>query len=115
MYIVTWSAFNILNMRDMGAREAGKGQIKADNARRAKARAWEGSESAAVESEGNMSVNEVQMCRELFHFLIIPTASESDQTHARFTTESGESDHIPPRQNLGFSRSGYETKGLYTI
>ena len=53
-----------------------------------------------------MNTNEVQMCRELFHFLIILTASESDQTHARFTTESGESDHIPPRQNLGFSRSG---------
>jgi hypothetical protein len=58
-----------------------------------------------VESEGNVSANEVQMCGKLFHFLIILTTSEFDQTHAGFTTESGESDHILPRQNLGLSRS----------
>jgi hypothetical protein len=58
-----------------------------------------------VESEGNMSTNEVQMSCKLFHFLIILTASEFDQTHTGFMTESGESDHILPRQNLGLSHS----------
>jgi hypothetical protein len=59
----------------MSAREPGKG-IKADAAGRAKARAWEGSESAAVEYQGNMNTNEARMCRKLFHFANILAALE---------------------------------------
>jgi hypothetical protein len=63
-------------------------------------------ESNARESRWNMGANKVRMCRErLFHFLNIPAASESDQTPAGITTESGGSDHILPHQSLGLSRS----------
>ena len=52
-----------------------------------------------------MGANKVRMRRKLFHFLNILAASESDQSRARITTESGGSDRIPPRQSLGLSRS----------
>jgi hypothetical protein len=85
------SIYTILNTRNISAREPGrgkKGQIKADAAGRANARAWEVLESAVVESEGNMSTNEARMCRKLFHFLNILVTLESDQTHAGIATES---------------------------
>jgi hypothetical protein len=79
--------------------------MKADDAGRAKARVWEGSESAEVEYEGNMSTNEARMCCKLFHFANILAALESGRTHVGIATESRDSDRILPRQSLGLSRS----------
>jgi hypothetical protein len=102
----------------MSAREprrGKKGQIKTDAAGRANARAWEGLESAVVESEGNMSTNEARMCRKLFHFLNILVALESDRTHVGIATESRDSNHIPPRQSLSLSRSAFVLKHMIVI